>query len=114
MREHLRIVVHVRHPSLRIDSLRDLVHIIGGRQAGAEVKELVDAKFPRHVADRADQAGTIVQCNLHRTGELVDENVTYSPVDGKVVFSSEQVIVGPGNTRYFWVKGRRHTRNVII
>ena len=40
--EHERVVVDVDDPGGRGDALRDLVHVVRGRQAGADVEELRD------------------------------------------------------------------------
>jgi hypothetical protein len=109
VRQHLRVIIHVTHGGKRVYPLCDLVHVVRGGQARAEVKELVDAELPRHIAHGTNQAGTIIKRDLHRTGEFLGENRCDHPVGGKVVFPAEQVIIGPRDARHFRIKCLRHT-----
>ena len=55
--DHHRIVVHVDDPRLRRGLLRDLVGVVGRRQAGADVQELADAVAAGQQPHRVDVAG---------------------------------------------------------
>ena len=55
VRQHQRVVVDVDDPGRRGGSLRDLVRVLHGRQAGADVEELADARLRGQVVDGADE-----------------------------------------------------------
>jgi hypothetical protein len=50
--EDHRIVVHVHDPGVRGRGLGDLMGVVDGRQAGADVEELADAAFGGEERDR--------------------------------------------------------------
>jgi hypothetical protein len=50
--EHDRVIVDVHDAGLRRHALRDLVCVVGGREAGPEIEELTDAGFGGQVARR--------------------------------------------------------------
>ena len=47
VRQHARVIVYVGDAGRRVGALRDLVHVVRRRQAGAEVDELADAQLAR-------------------------------------------------------------------
>jgi len=53
MSQHRRVVVHVDHPGAGRGVLGDLVHVAVGRQPGAEIQELPDARLGGQEPDRA-------------------------------------------------------------
>jgi len=57
--QHQRVVVDVDDAGLGRDGLGDLVGVVGGRQAGADVLELADARLAGQVADRAGQEPSV-------------------------------------------------------
>ena len=106
VRQDNRVVVYVDDLGPRGGALRHLVHVVRGRQPGPEVDELADAKLAGREGHRTDQAGPVVQGDLHRSGELLDEDLADLAVDGVIVFAAEQVVVGPGDARHLRVKQR--------
>ena len=59
-REHDGIVVHVRDQGPRVRVLRDLVHIGGGGNTGANVQELGNARVAGQITYRAAQEGPVL------------------------------------------------------
>jgi hypothetical protein len=57
--EHDRVIVDVHDPGVRGDLLGDLVGVLRGRQAGAQVKKLLDPGLRGQVAYRASEEGLV-------------------------------------------------------
>ena len=54
-----RVAVGVQHPRVRRDQLGDLVHVARGRDAGADVDELADARLLREEPHRTAQESPV-------------------------------------------------------
>jgi hypothetical protein len=98
VRDRDRLGVHVHHPAVRVQPLRDLVHVAGGRDAGTEVEELVDAGRgqPPHRALQERPVGPGDVPDLRRDAQ---QRVRQLPVRFEVVRAAEKVVVHPGRVR---------------
>jgi hypothetical protein len=65
---HDGVVVHVNDPRVRCGGLGYLVGVLGGRQPGADVQELADARLPGEVLDGAAQEGPVGTDSGHDGG----------------------------------------------
>ena len=54
-----RVVVEVDHPGGRVDPVRDLVHVLGGRQPGSDIEELPQGGLAGRVPDHAAEQVTL-------------------------------------------------------
>jgi hypothetical protein len=57
--EHDGVVVEVDHAGGRVDPVGDLVHVLRGRQPGADVQELPQASLADQVPDHAAEQVTL-------------------------------------------------------
>jgi hypothetical protein len=95
VQQHHRVVVHVDHAAVRRDRLRDLVHVLHGRQAGAEVEELPDAGLGGQETDHPGQKRPARPGRLHRLGEDLVGLFRGPPVGLEVVLAAQPVVVDP-------------------
>ncbi len=105
MREHDRVVVHVDHPGARRGPVRDLVHVVGGGQARADVEQLPDAGLADQVAHYPAEHGPL---RLHADldfGQPGHDLVAHSAVGGKVVPAAKQIVVDARRVRARRVNG---------
>jgi hypothetical protein len=108
MHQHERVVVHVDDPRLRRYLLSDLVSVVGGRQAGADVEELPDPGLAGQVTDRADQETALHMGDIGDVGKHPQDHVADLAVGREVILAAQQVIPDPGRVRDASVKlGRR-------
>ena len=101
VREHDRVIVDVDDPCLRVDGGGDLVGVLHGRQARADVDELVDAAFGREESHCASEEPAVLPHHGAGEGvaERIDDLVTRLPVDGVVVLAAEEVVIHPRRRR---------------
>ncbi|RJQ80795.1 alpha/beta fold hydrolase [Pseudonocardiaceae bacterium YIM PH 21723] len=96
VRHRDRVPVHVGDPAVGHDLPGDLVHVVHGGDAGADVQELPDALSGHqldHPAQRgAADPGDVLEAGIHRH-DLGRELA----VRGEVVPAAEQVVVHPGH-----------------
>ena len=91
--EHDRVVVHVDDPAVRRDPLGDLMGVLRGGQAGADVEELADSRLEREVAHRAVEKRAVgAHAREHDRADL-DDRLGGRPVRGVVVLAAKEVIV---------------------
>jgi hypothetical protein len=96
VREHDRVVVDVHHPRVGRDALRDLVHVLGGRQSRADVEELPDTVLLHQRGHRAAQEVAVVpyvEVPARIGGERGGGRV---PVGRVVVLATEEDVVDAG------------------
>jgi hypothetical protein len=98
MRQHQRIVVDVHDPRLRGEPLRDLVGVVGGRQAGADVEELPDALVDQ-IADAAGEELPVGARRVHDARDMPGDLVARAPIGLEVVLSAEPVVPDTGRDR---------------
>ena len=82
------VVVHEDDARVGGRVLRDLVGVVRARQAGADVKELPDARVRRQVPGRAAEEAAV---GAHRGDYLrpeLDDLVARRPVRGEVVLAA--------------------------
>jgi hypothetical protein len=94
-----RVVVEVDHPGSRVDRVGDLVHVLRGRQPGADVEELSQARLADQVPDHAAEQVTLRPDTHLHGGKLGDDLIGDGPVGGEVVLAAEQVVIHPGDVR---------------
>jgi spermidine/putrescine transport system ATP-binding protein len=100
-----RVVVHVDHPGVRRDRLGDLVGVVRGGQAGADVEELADADLGGQVAHRAGEEGPVRPGREDQVRVGLEGRVAGRPVHRVVVDAAEPVVVDPGDVCHAGVKG---------
>jgi len=88
--------------------LRDLVHVLGARQAGADVQELADSGLARQVPDGAPQEGPVLADRRAHRGPALHGFKPGFPVDGEMVRAAQVEVVDPGRMRCRGVEFRRH------
>jgi len=112
--EHDRVVVHVDHSAFRRDLLGDLMGVLRGGQAGADVKELADPRLGRKIAHGPPQEGAVSAHAGEDDRADLDDRLGGGPVGGKVVLAAEQVVVHAGRVSGADVERRRVLRPVRI
>jgi hypothetical protein len=98
VREDEWIIVDVDHAGLAVDSLSDLVRIVGGGQAGADIQESADSRADK-VGDRAHEELALFLRHLHDGRELLADLITDHSIDFKVVAAAQDVIPDPRAAR---------------
>ena len=107
--QHDRVVVDVDHAGGGLDPLGDLVHVLRGRQARADVQQLPHAGLADQVADHAAEDVTLGPHAHLDGGQRRDHLVADGPVGGEVVLAAQQVVVDAGDVRFGGVeRGIRH------
>jgi hypothetical protein len=96
VREHERVVVHVDDAGLRRGALGDLVGVVGGGQARADVEELPYPRVGGQVPDGARQEQPGGLGDVHDGREHLAELVTGRPVDLVVVLAAQPAVPDPG------------------
>jgi hypothetical protein len=107
MQQHDGVVVDVDDPAVRRLALGDLVGVVRGRDAGADVEELPDAGLPGQVPHRPGQELAV---GLHRLRQLrirLQGQLARLAVGGEVVLAAEPVVVDPCRVRPAGVDARR-------
>src|SRR5215470_1319957 len=100
VREHQRVVVDIDNPRIRCDPLRDLVHVVGHRQADADVKELAHAGLHGQEGYRPAQEGTVFSDGGPDGGKDGGNLVAGFPVGDEVVLTAEPVVVPAPRSRH--------------
>jgi hypothetical protein len=93
VREDDRVVVDVNDPAFRRHLLGDLVRIVRGRDAGADVEKLADSRIFSQIAHCTGQKGTI---GANRENDIwigLDRLLTGHPVGGEIVLPAKPVII---------------------
>jgi hypothetical protein len=103
--EHDRVIIHVDHARLRRRRLSDLVRVVRGRDAGAEIKELPDARAGGQLAHRPGQKLPVSPRARDHPRVGGGRFLGRLPVGGKVVRAAQPVIVDPGLVRDADIKG---------
>jgi hypothetical protein len=99
VRQHEGVVVDVDDAARRVHPLGDLVGVVDGRQAGADVEKLADVGLAREIPDRARE-------EIPESARLINdawidlaELVAGRTVDFVVVLAPEPVVPDPGCVR---------------
>src|SRR5690606_24584734 len=112
--EHDRVVVHVHDPGVPRDPLGDLVDVVLGGQARADVQELPDARLGElpHAADEEAPVGQghLADVGAGLTAEL-DHLLGGFPVGGEVVLAAQVVVVHTGHTGHGGINLPRKLRH---
>ena len=88
--EHDRVVVHVDDPGRRVDPLGDLMGVVGRRDAGPDVEELVDPGLAcQELHCSAEESSVLHRCQANRR-ERRRDRVTGGPVGDEVVLPPSQ------------------------
>jgi hypothetical protein len=103
-----RVVVHVDHAGRWVDRLGDLVRVLRGRQAGAEVEELADAPVG-HVPDRAPQRSPVEPRAIAAVRHGPHRFLGHHAVHGEIVLAAQDGVV---DSRHAW-HGRVDVRRCI-
>ena len=106
--QHHRVVVDVDHAAAGRDVLRDLVGVVRGRDAGADVEELADARLPGQVTHRAGQEGAVGADRVDDVRIGLDRLLAGRPVGGEVVLAAQPVVVDAGDMRHAGVEVQGH------
>jgi hypothetical protein len=91
VRQHQWVIVDIDNLRLRGGPLRDLVGVLHGRQPGADVEELADARRGQ-VADDPDEELSGLLGQGDDAGELLDVGVPGLAVRGEVILAAHPVI----------------------
>ena len=89
MHQHEGVVVHVDDPGVRSDLLGDLVGVVRGGQARADVEELCDPGVGGQVADRAGEEPALHPGDMGDAGEHGQDQVTGGSVGREIVLAAE-------------------------
>src|SRR5262249_43294468 len=103
-----RVVVHVDHVAAGRDVLRDLVGVVRGRDAGADVEELADPRLPGQVTHRAGQEGAVGADRVNDVRIGLDRLLTGRPVGGEIVLAAQPVVIDAGDVRHAGVEVQGH------
>ncbi|OLT34374.1 hypothetical protein BJF79_07335 [Actinomadura sp. CNU-125] len=87
-----RVVVDVHHARIRGDALGDLVGVVDGRQADADVEELPDPLPSGEVVDGAVEERAGVACGVDDLGDELGDQCTGVPVGLVVVLAAQPVV----------------------
>jgi hypothetical protein len=104
VRQHHGVVVQVHDAGRRVDPLGDLVDVVRGGQARADIKQLRDADLADQVAHHPAEHGALrlhAGLNLRERG---DDLVAERAVGGEIVLTAEQIVVDPRHVRTGRVK----------
>jgi hypothetical protein len=93
VREHHRVAVHVHDARRRRYRLRHLVHVVGGGQAGADVKELPDARLGRQEPHRAAEEPAVLPQPGPPRGPCGQRLIGHGAVGGEVVLAADVVVI---------------------
>jgi hypothetical protein len=98
-----RVVVDVDDLRVRGDPLGDLVGVVGGRQAGADVQELADLRLAGQVPDGAGEEPPGGAGDVHDLGIDGAIVVTGVAVHREVVLAAQPVVPDPRRVRHLGV-----------
>src|SRR4029077_8670554 len=93
--QHDRVVVQIDHAGGRVDPLGDLVHVVRGGQARADVQQLPEADLADQVTDHPAEDVTLSPHPELDRGDRREHPVTHVPIGGEVVLPAQQVVVYP-------------------
>ncbi len=99
MGQHDRVVVHVHHAGGGGDVLRRLVHVLTGRDAGADIQELADPGPGGENADSPLPERLVGPDGHENSGEILNALLGRFPVGGEMVLAAEPVVIHPGTVR---------------
>ena len=106
MDQHERVVVHVHHPAIGRDGLRDLVGAAGRGQAGPDVEELADAALTSQVAHHPGQERPVRTGSRDHLRAAADDFLGGLPVSREMVLAAEPVRIHPGRVRHRRIEAR--------
>jgi hypothetical protein len=92
MHQHEWVVVDVDDAGLRGDRLSDLMRVVGGRQAAADVEELADPRLAGQVSDHAGEESPGGTSDLDDLRVYLPNLISYLAIDGEVVLAAQPVV----------------------
>jgi hypothetical protein len=105
--EHHRVIIGVDDPRLGSDPLRDVVGVVGRRQAGPDIEELPDALAIRQLVHRVDQEQPRGPGDQRQGRHHVEHLLGRLPVGGEIVLAAQPVVPHPRRVRHGGVEGRQ-------
>jgi hypothetical protein len=102
VQQHDRVVVHVHDLGVRGDRLRDLMHVLTGGKAGADVEELPDPRLGGKETHDPPQERPRGAGGLRRFREGLDRCLGRDPVGLEVVLAAQEIVIDPR-----WVRDAR-------
>jgi hypothetical protein len=102
--QHQRVVVDVDDAAPGVDRLRDLVRVVGRRQAGADVEELADPGLGDQVPHGPAQERPVGPGRADDVGQEPAHLLTHGPVGREVVLAAQPVVPDAGGVRYAGVE----------
>jgi hypothetical protein len=93
VRDHHRVVIQVDNVDILVEALGNLVHVLHGGQAGADVEQLGNAFVADHVPDDAGQHVALRPHTALGHRQQGDHPVRQRPVGREVVSPAEQIVV---------------------
>lgn len=122
VREHDRVVVDVGHLGVGVDLLRRLVGVLLGRQAAADVQELVDPRSSHQVLHPLDEGFPVLDRAATGVRDVLQVGRRTFAVGGEIVLATEQCVIdardGRGGSvelrRSFRAVGSRHRRSLCV
>ena len=99
MEEDDRVGVHVEHPGIGRDLMRDLMHVALGGKARADVQELADPRLRGQEPHGPSQEGAVLPCHHPQLRRNSKRLFCDGAIDGEVVLAAKQVVVHPGEVR---------------
>jgi len=100
--------VDIDDAALRRYRLGDLVGVVGGGQAGADVEELADAGVTGQIPDHAGEEGPGGASVLDDRRKGLENLVADLAVDGEVVLAAQPVVPDPGRLGHVGVELGRY------
>jgi hypothetical protein len=105
MAEGHRINIDIDHGCLGDDPPGDLMHVVHGGQAAADIQELADALLGA-VAYRPHHERALLAGAPRAGGDIRHDLLGKLPVSGEVILPAEHVVIDPGHVRDGRIKPR--------
>jgi hypothetical protein len=99
VRHHHRVVVQVNDAHVRVVALGDLMDVLRGGQARADIEQLGHPRVADQVADRPGENIALHPHACLRGGHAGQDPLGQRPVDREIVTAAEQVVVNARTIR---------------
>jgi hypothetical protein len=96
--DHDGVVVDIDDTGVLVTFLSDLIRVRTGREPGADVEKLADARIPQE-PDRADQEGAVLPRRHPHLGHVLQPDLSHLPVGGEVVLAPQDVVIDTRRVR---------------
>jgi hypothetical protein len=100
-------VVDVDDLGLGGGALGDVVGVVGGGQAGADVEELADAVFGRQLVHRVDQEQARGPSDQRHGRHRLEDPFGQLAVGGEVILAAQPVVPHAGRVRHAGIERRQ-------